>query len=190
MHINRPYAGYYMEFGCHSGTTMRLAWKHFRWLIDLQYVAFDSFEGLPQIGALDRMAIWSPGRLKTAEQDFIDIVTASGLPKERLRTVKGYYEKSLTPELAESLLPKKAAVIYVDCDLYESTVPVLNFCRSFLQVGTLLVFDDWNCFYGDPEKGERRAFREFCEANPELRFSEITGTPEAKVFCYLGRQCE
>lgn len=117
MHINRPYSGYYMEFGCHSGTTMRLAWKHFRWLIDLQYVAFDSFEGLPQIGALDRMAIWSPGRLKTAEQDFIDIVTASGLPKERLRTVKGYYEKSLTPELAESLLPKTAAVIYVDCDL-------------------------------------------------------------------------
>lgn len=186
MHVNRPYSGYYMEFGCHSGMTMKLAWEHFHWLIDLDYVAFDSFEGLPHIGEIDRMAIWSAGRLKTEEQDFVDIVTAAGMPTAKLRTVKGFYDRSLTPKLAASLLPTKAAVIYIDCDLYESTVPVLDFCRDFLQPGTLLVFDDWNCFYGDPERGERRAFREFCDANPALRFSEVTSTPEAKVFCHLG----
>jgi hypothetical protein len=186
MNVNRPYSGYYMEFGCHSGMTMQLAWKHFRWLIDLEYIAFDSFEGLPEIGEVDRMAIWAPGRLKTEEQDFVDIVTAAGMPTSKLRTVKGFYDKSLTPELAANLLPTKAAVVYVDCDLYESAVPVLEFCRDFLQPGTQLVFDDWNCFYGDPERGERRAFREFCEANPALRFSEVMSTPEAKVFCYIG----
>jgi O-methyltransferase len=186
MNVNRPYSGYYMEFGCHSGMTMKLAWKHFRWLTDLDYIAFDSFEGLPEIADVDRMAIWERGRLKTEEQDFVDIVTGAGMPANRLRTVKGFYDKSLTPVLAASLQPKKAAVVYVDCDLYESAVPVLKFCRDFLQPGTLVVFDDWNCFYGDPERGERRAFREFCEANPTLRFSEVMSTPEAKVFCHLG----
>lgn len=188
MHINRPYSGYYMEFGCHSGTTMRMAWKHFHWLIDLDYIAFDSFEGLPEIAEIDRMAIWSAGRLKTDERDFVEIVASGGMPRTKLRTVKGFFDKSLTPALAAELLPKKAAVIYIDCDLYESTVPVLKFCRDFLQPGTLIVFDDWNCFYGDPERGERRAFREFCEENPTFRFSEVTETPEAKVFCFLGKK--
>lgn len=186
MNVNRPYSGYYMEFGCHSGMTMRLAWKHFRWLVDLEYLAFDSFEGLPEIGEIDRMAIWSAGRLKTDEGLFVDLVTSAGMPRDKLQTVKGFYNDSLTPELTARLLPTKAAVIYVDCDLYESAVPVLEFCKDFFQPGTLLVFDDWNCFYGDPEKGERRAFREFCEANPAIRFSDVMSTPEAKVFCCVG----
>jgi hypothetical protein len=185
MNVNRPYSGYYMEFGCHSGTTMKMAWTHFRWLFDFRYVAFDSFEGLPKISEIDRMAIWQEGRLKTEEEDFVRVVTQSGMPREKLRTVKGFYNDSLTPACAERLLPTKAAVIYVDCDLYESAVPVLEFCVEFLQPGTLLVFDDWNCFYGDPMKGERRAFREFCEAHPGLRFSEVMSTPEATVYCYL-----
>src|SRR2546430_14418100 len=48
-HINRPVPGYYFEFGCHSANTMRLAWESQRWLFDLTYVGFDSFEGLPEI---------------------------------------------------------------------------------------------------------------------------------------------
>ena len=98
------------------------------------------------------------------------------MPADRLQTVKGFYADSLTPALAQKLLPRKAAVIYVDCDLYLSTVPILSFVVDFLQVGTIVVFDDWNCFDADPDRGERRAWGEFCAARPELRFEPFVGT--------------
>lgn len=181
-HINRPIDGYYFEFGSHEGRTMRLAWRHFQHLFNWDFVAFDSFEGLPEIEDIDKQAIWGKGRLETAEEDFVRIVTAAGMPRSRLTTVKGFYDRSLTPDLQQKFLPRKAAVVYVDCDLYKSTVPVLKFVRPFLQVGTVIVFDDWNCFYGDPERGERRAWREFCAAYPELRFVEFVSTNEAQTF--------
>lgn len=188
--INRPIDGYYFEFGCHEANTMRLAYECFRHLFDWTYVAFDSFEGLPQIQEIDKQPIWEKGKLKTSQERFISTMRQSGMSRERLITVKGFYDQSLTPELKTQLLPRKAAVIYVDCDLYTSTVPVLNFIRDFLQRGTILVFDDWNCFHGDPNRGERRAFAEFRNREQDLVFEEFVSTNEAKSFIFLGRKGE
>ena len=161
---------------------MRLAWRHFSSLFDWNYVAFDSFEGLPEIEDIDKQEIWAKGRLATTEQDFVNMVVAEGIPNNRLRTVKGFYDQSLTMDLQQELLPAKAAVIYVDCDLYASTVPVLKFIKPFLQKGTVIVFDDWNCFCGDPNRGERLAWREFLDANSELSFEAFVGTDIAQSF--------
>lgn len=185
-HINRPIDGYYFEFGSHGARTMRLCWKHTRHLFDWTYVSFDSFEGLPEITEIDRQQIWAKGRLKTAEEDFVATVTGAGMPRERLRTVKGFYDDTLTDALAETLLPSKAAAIYIDCDLYASTVPVLKFIKPFLQPGTIIAFDDWNCFIGDPDRGERLAWREFTEANPGLRFEPFVANNEVQSFIFIG----
>lgn len=185
-HINRPIDGYYMEFGSHEANTMRLAWKHTQYLFNWTYVAFDSFEGLPEIQQIDKQEIWGKGRLKTSEEDFVERVVTAGMPRERLVTVKGFYDQVLTSDLAESLLPKKAAVIYIDCDLYHSTVPVLQFIRPFLQLGTIVVFDDWNCFLADPSRGERLAWKEFRETNPQFMFEPFVSTAEAQSFIFVG----
>lgn len=181
-HINRPIRGYYMEFGCHEANTMRMAWDTFQYLFDWTFVAFDSFQGLPEMEQFDRSAIFEPGNLQTAEQDFIRTVTRHGMPRNRLKVVKGFYDKSLTPALAAEMAGQKAAVVYVDCDLYASTVPVLEFVREFLQKGTVIVFDDWNCYHADSEFGERRAWREFLQRYPELSFVQFVGTAEGQAF--------
>jgi len=185
-HVNRPMRGYYFEFGCHGANTMRLAYKHSRYLFDWTYVAFDSFEGFPEIAEIDRQEIWAPSKCATAEDDFRDRVLGAGMPAGRLITVKGFYDRSLTPELRDRLLPHKAAVVYVDCDLYVSTVDVLNFIVDFLQTGTVIVFDDWNCFWGDPRRGERRAWSEFREHHPDLEFEEFFTEGMAKGFIFVG----
>lgn len=185
---NQPIDGYYFEFGCHRARTMRLAWDMFHSLHDWTYVAFDSFEGLPEMDAADSMPIWKKGDLKTSETDFINLMIHHGMPREKLKTVKGFYNESLTPALRDELLPQKAAVVYIDCDLYSSTASALNFSKDFFQKGTVLVFDDWFCFYGDPAKGERRAFAEFQERNPELIFEDYIQTNEAKAFIFLGKK--
>ncbi len=99
-HINRPIEGYYFEFGSHEANTMRLAWDTFRYLFNWTFVSFDSFEGLPEMEHLDRSDIFYAGNLATTEDQFIDIVTRHGMPADRLRTVKGFYEDSLTPKLS------------------------------------------------------------------------------------------
>lgn len=187
---NRPIEGYYFEFGSYSGNTLKMAWKHTRHLFDWTYVSFDSFEGLPEISDKDKQEIWVRGKLAMTEEALIETVTAAGMPRDRLITVKGFYDQTLTPDLTRRLGGKKAAAIYIDCDLYSSTVPILNFIKDFLQIGTIIVFDDWNCFYGDPLRGERRAWQEFLYRNPDLRFTEFVRTCEANSFIYLGNAAD
>lgn len=186
LHLNRPITGYYFEFGCNEANTIRMAWNAFHHLFDLTYVGFDSFEGLPEISEIDRQAIWKKGKLAYAERKFVDTVVSHGIPKSRLITVPGFYDESLTPALAQELLPTKAAVIYVDCDLYTSTVSVLKWIPEFLQVGTVVVFDDWNCFCGDPNRGERRAWKEFLATRPNLNFERFVSTAEGQAFIFVG----
>jgi len=178
--------GYYFEFGCHGANTMRMAFDNFRYLFDWHYVAFDSFEGLPDIAEIDRQKIWEKGRLKTSEEAFREICIAHGMPAERLVTVKGFYDDVLNEEMRQRFAGRKAAVVYIDCDLYKSTVPVLKFCRDFLQPGTVIVFDDWNCFWADPTKGERRAWEEFRRQNPNLNFESFVSNGMQAAFVYTG----
>jgi hypothetical protein len=188
LHINRPIPGYYFEFGCNEANTMRKAWDHFQHLFEFTYVGFDSFEGLPAIAEIDKQPIWEKGKLAFAEERFIKRVLGHGMPADKLQTVKGFYDVSLTTKLKNSMLPTKAAVIYIDCDLYVSTVPVLEWVVDFLQVGTVIVFDDWYCFHGDPQRGEQLAWNEFRQRHPELRFSAFVRTNEAASFIYVGRE--
>ena len=134
-HINRPIHGSYFEFGCHGGYTMRMAWDCFHHLFEWDYLAFDSFEGLPEIEEIDEMRIWEKGKLKTAAEDFSDLMRRHGIPSEKLKLIKGFYDESLTEQLKKDLLPQKASVVYVDCDLYRSTVDVLRFVRDFFPIG-------------------------------------------------------
>jgi O-methyltransferase len=185
-HINRPIPGYYFEFGCNEANTMRMAWDSFHHLFDFTYVGFDSFEGLPEITQIDQQDIWAKGKLAFAEKRFVERVVSHGVPAEKLKTVVGFYDRSLTKDLAQNFLPKKAAVIYIDCDLYASTVSVLHWIPPFLQIGTVIVFDDWNCFSADPNRGERRAWNEFLQANKNLRFEPFISTAEAQAFIFVG----
>src|SRR4051794_7070788 len=93
--LNALTDGYYLEFGCHKARTMRLAWEHTGTIFDWTYIGFDSFAGLPEISGIDRAAGWKQGALCTSEEDFRTLVADGGMPAERLRTVKGFYDKSL-----------------------------------------------------------------------------------------------
>ena len=71
------------------------------------------------------------------------------------RLVKGYFKDTLPKE---EIYP--IAVAHIDCDLYSSTVEVLEFLKPRLVDGALLLFDDWFCYRGRSDKGERRAWLE------------------------------
>ncbi len=146
-----------------------LAWKS----TEPRFFAFDSFEGLPSGEDFDRMVDYAEGSYSCSEQDFLNNLESNKVDLARVTTVKGFYNDTCIPETREKLGLKKAAVVMIDCDLYESTVPVLNFLTDIVQQGTILVFDDWFRFKGKPDSGEQRACKEWLENNPHIRLAEF-----------------
>ncbi len=185
--LNRPINGYYMEFGCCSAWTFRKAYDVFSPIFPFwHFVGFDSFEGFPEIAEIDKQEIWQKGKDAMSEADFLQTVKDHGIPHEKFSTVKGFYSQSLTSSLQTKLLPTKAAVVYIDCDLYESTRDVFRFLPPFLQEGTVLIFDEWNAYLANDERGERRAFREFQAQNPSLSFEPLWNNHMQSMFVYRG----
>lgn len=158
--------GNYYEFGCHRCRTFRMALTEARRhnLSQMRFFAFDSFEGLPEVTSDTSVEIWKRGALATSEDDFMEMVREHGLYVDHVRTIKGYYSDSLTQDLREQFLAQKAkiALVNIDCDLYESAVPVFDFIDPLLQEGSVIYLDDLFAGYkGNPNKGVAKAFLEY-----------------------------
>jgi len=89
----------------------------------------------------------------------------------RLITVPGFYNESLKEDLKETVDLKAASIVMIDCDLYSSTVSVLEFITNLVQDGTILIFDDWYAYKGSPNYGERLATQEWIKKNPRFTLS-------------------
>jgi len=172
--------GDYFEFGIYRGSTFaraeRLARRHFQ-RSSMRLFGFDSFQGLP-----------SPTGSEGATGEFLEGDFACSLPEvranlgrrgvdwSRIHLVEGWFDETLNDDLKATLLPAPVAIALIDCDLYRSTLSVLDFLGDLLQQGSILLFDDWDCFGGMDHMGERRAFAEFLQAStgfvaePWIRF--------------------
>lgn len=85
---------------------------------------------------------------------------ATEVPKiPRVTLVKGYFEESLTPELAAEI--GTVSFAHLDADLYSSTKFVLEWLTPLLQTGSLLLFDE---FLGE-NKSEKRALDEWVDSS-------------------------
>ena len=158
--------GDYHEYGCHRCRTFRMALTEARRhnLAGMHFLAFDSFQGLPDPVSDTSVEIWRRGALTTSEEEFLSMVREHGIYVDRVRTVKGFYDVTLTRGLRERFLEResKIALAAIDCDLYESAVPVFAFIEPLLQEGAVLYIDDLFAGYkGTPTKGVARAFLEF-----------------------------
>jgi len=157
--------GDYYEFGTHKARTFRMSLSEARKknMENINFYAFDSFEGLPEPQDIDKFSGWEKGALKTTDDEFDVIIRGHGLYLDRIHKVKGYYQDTLNNELQQQFEQNrsKIALVYIDCDFYESAVHVLDFIEPLLQNGSVICFDDWNVYKASPDKGERRAFTEF-----------------------------
>ena len=162
-------AGDYYEFGTFRGGTARLAWRHGSSLLERPFRLrlFDSFAGLPEPAGLDD-GPWKKGDYAATVEEVKAALAEDDVPDDAVVLTPGFYDESLTADLAESLTREHnlAAIAWVDCDLYESTVPVLRFLTPLLQPGTIVCFDDWYAFRGAPDRGEQRAVSEWLATAP------------------------
>lgn len=170
-----PKGGDYLEFGVHEGKSFATAYamaQKYK-LSSMHFYAFDSFQGLPTITGIDRDGgQFKEGDYACSEAQFSENMRKRGVDITKVTTVPGWFEEVLNNETKKRLPITAASVIWVDCDIYESTVPVLDFIRDYVIDGTIIIFDDWFCFRGSPERGEQKAFREWLSRNPSITASE------------------
>jgi O-methyltransferase len=165
--------GDYLEFGVYDGWSMtaayHLAEKH--GLSHMRFLGFDSFEGLPAMIDIDKFPFqqFDRGELRCDQATVERNLRRNGVDMSRVSLTKGWYSDTLNAPTRERLALTQAAVVWIDCDLYSSTVQVLNFVAPVLQEGTVLVMDDWFLFRAHPERGERRAFTEWLERHSDLQ---------------------
>ncbi len=167
-----------LEFGVFGGVSMALLAQAYAFDpkgMTRRIVGYDSFQGLPQSeetharwtgGDCARIHAWhptmKPGDVVT-EEITLDLFRRCGLDKPEL-------EVGLFQDTIAKTVPSKyaaAALVHVDCDMYESAKIVLAGLAPVLQEGTVVLFDEWFSYKGNPGKGEARAFFEFLEAHPE-----------------------
>jgi len=167
--------GDYLEFGVYQGDTFISAY-HFaqkRNLKSMRFYAFDSFQGLPEIvGDDNRYQEFEKGQYLCGVDEFKKNIIRGGVDIKKTKIITGWYNETLNNKTKAEIGIEKAAVIYIDCDLYESTVPVLDFITDYVQDGTIIAFDDWFCWKGSSNLGEQKAFREWLEKNPKIMVTE------------------
>jgi hypothetical protein len=163
--------GDYLEFGLWRGRTFLHArnLKRLYRLRNMHMWGFDSFEGLPPVQP-SKHEIWSQGQFACSEREFRGILASHGVGSEEFTLVPGFYDQSLNNAQRKAMAGRSAAIVYIDCDLYESTVPVLRFIEPMLTDGTVVCFDDYFCYAGRPDCGEQRALDEFLQENRGIRF--------------------
>ena len=169
--------GDYLEFGVYKGTTFIAAYNFARsvGLKSMKFYAFDSFQGLPEISSADNNKLheFSKGQYYCDVDEFKKNIYRRGVNLDRVNIIPGWYDQVLNEQTKSKIRIKKASIVYIDCDLYKSTVPVLNFITDYIQDGTIIIFDDWFCFKGDPNYGEQKAFREWLKRNPKIVVTEF-----------------
>ncbi|MFH1311423.1 MAG: TylF/MycF/NovP-related O-methyltransferase [Nanoarchaeota archaeon] len=175
--------GDYAEFGVYEGHSFIAAYKfaEFFGIKNMNFWAFDSFEGLPEIKGIDKEAIWKRGEYSCSLEDFMKNLKGNGIDLNKVFAVKGFYSETLKKKHKI----KKLAVAYIDCDLYESAKEVFEFIEPYLQEGTIIHFDDWNAFKGNPNKGEQKAFYDFVKKCKKFKFIEYYNSGYNKTFLTL-----
>lgn len=115
-----------------------------------QVYGFDSFEGLPEE--------WVPSRPKG------HFATDGNLPKvnDNVILLKGFFDSSLPDFKNTDYYQSKDSIafLHIDCDLYSSTLTVLNELKDKIKPGTIILFDEYFNYTGW-QHHEYKAFQEF-----------------------------
>lgn len=146
--------GAFMEFGVYKGASIsHIAKKRPNQTIH----GFDSFYGLTEDWVTNPESTFSvDGKLPTVPNN--------------VKLYQGYFEQTLPQWIEEHA--DSVAFVHVDCDLYSSTVTVLDCLKDRFRPGTVIVFDDYFNFPNWKQDGHKA----FCEL---VRQEKLT-------FDYLG----
>lgn len=137
--------GCILEFGVFKGKSINFIAKN----TSQKIYGFDSFVGLPED--------WSGGNLFVPKEAF-DLKGNLPICEKNVELIEGWFEETI-PKFKEKVR-ENIKLMHIDCDVYSSTIFVLESFRSQLVKGSLIVFDEFYNFHGW-KNHEYKALMEF-----------------------------
>jgi O-methyltransferase len=180
--FNNHLRGDYWEFGVYKGNTMLISTKQYQkfkfwnesqlkssepWRVKLakdyldyapKFFGFDTFSGIPAND--EKESNFDEGNFASSLES-VKSTLEKVMNKNSLKLVQGDFTKL---QYSPTSLP--IAILNIDSDLYESALAALKLSAPCLQIGSVILFDDFHCFNSDDSKGERRALSELLESSP------------------------
>lgn len=165
--------GMILEFGVHTGGS--IGW--FPRFFDPEttsIVGFDSFEGLPED--------WDLGKVVLKKKHFSTNGKTPNIKGVSFQV--GWFEDTLPMFLKDN--SENIKILHLDSDLYSSAKFVLDQVKDRLVPGSWILFDECTTFSKDPSyskmrEHEYKAFKEFCEDNPNFDFKVVARTTGPQV---------
>jgi len=194
--------GNYYEFGIGKGRSMSRFLRALKVFCDAEDLdlysyslfLFDSFEGMPSKSSpRDEHPGFSKGVLSfSLEQTRTRMSKQLDLSRGNVHFIKGFFDESLTPELANGLAAHPPSLVTVDVDYYTSTKSVLEWILPFTPTGCLFYFDDIWLFYGHPEMGQVAAINEINQSGIGylIPYPELGTTVGGRSFVFSRREFE
>ena len=140
--------GTVLEFGVATGRTLN---QFAKWLPNKPVHGFDGFVGLPED--------WTSRMRK-------GFFARNTLPRIRknCQLWVGWFNETLPGFKEQVQLTRPIALLHVDCDLYSSTVTILNELKDNIVPGTVIIFDEYINYPGW-QLDEFRAWQEHVKAH-------------------------
>tara|TARA_A100001011_G_C14256113_1_gene820171 strand:- start:680 stop:1426 length:747 start_codon:yes stop_codon:yes gene_type:complete len=124
----------------------------------IYFHALDTFEGMPKNN--EDNFIFGEGNFKASEKILKDKINQIKNSEYEAFIYKGNFEHTAL-DLKKKLENRVISIVNFDCDLKESTSVALNTIKDKIQIGSILLFDDYNGFNANQELGQRKSFKDF-----------------------------
>jgi hypothetical protein len=176
--INYEYYDIY-EFGTYLGNSITGIFEYIsnNDIIFNNFVGFDSLKGLP-LEKIDKNnnKNWIKGKFSIeekfkkdlSEKEYINyLINNDSLPlkyKDKFIMIKGFYEDTLNENILSKL--KLPIFINIDCDIYTSTIQVLEFIfknKLYINGKTIIRYDDWANNNMEYKTGQSLAHKEMTQ---------------------------
>lgn len=142
-------------FGVGSGIDFLSLYKRLK---DRSHYVFDSFCGLP-IPKDDFNGKYKKGKYSFPLAAFKKLLSQNNISEKDCIVTVGYFSDTLS----KCEIKKRAALVVLDCDLYESTKSALEYSKNIISRGTIILACEYFNYGGDPSRGMQRAVNEFKE---------------------------
>ncbi len=158
----------FLEFGVASGDSFNMFYDLYEHnnILNVDFYGFDAWKGLPkEKNDLNNPNYWFEGEYNIQLKSHL---VEKFKNKNNVNFVNGWFSETLNHDLYNKIKNKFIGIVHIDCDLYTSTIEVLEFILSnkLLKKGSIIIYDDWGAYHDklgeghDFECGEGKAHLE------------------------------
>lgn len=160
----------YMEFGCHIGHNLIAAKDVFEYM-DVSYVAFDSFSGLPAGAEEESKRTFTTGQYNCDQNELYDNLTNSKFP---MNSIAIHLEEFSNPVDGNFGYDSNFKIFLFNCKLYSTTKNALKFFVDYASDECIIIFTDWYSGHLNVTgEGQKKAFLEFKNAQDKFEIQDL-----------------